>query len=138
MTVRAKHFEYWIALDEGGELSADGDPVGLAEEVSAEHLLLAGLARCSISSLAYFARQRNVEVRASAYASGTVTRREEDDRYGFANIECKLEVELDRELPDEDLRTLLHSAEWGCFVGASLRPPPRYTWRVNGRDLSVR
>jgi organic hydroperoxide reductase OsmC/OhrA len=131
--VRAKHFEYWITLDEDG-LTADGQPMELAE-ASAEHLVLAGLARCSISSLAYFARQSNVEVRASAYAAGTVTRREEDDRYGFTDIECRMEVELDGELDDESLRSLLQSAEWGCFVGASLRPTPRYRWRVDGRAL---
>lgn len=133
MTVRAKHFEYWITLDEDG-LTADGEPMQLAD-ASAEHLLLAGLARCSIQSLAYFARQRNLEVRTSAYASGTVTRRADDDRYGFAEIECRMEVELDGELDDDALRSLLQSAEWGCFVGASLRPAPRYKWRVNGLDL---
>ena len=133
MTVRAKHFEYWITLDEDG-LTADGEPMQLAD-ASAEHLLLAGLARCSIQSLAYFARQRNLEVRTSAYASGTVTRRADDDRYGFAEIECRMEVELGGELDDDALRSLLQSAEWGCFVGASLRPAPRYKWRVNGLDL---
>jgi hypothetical protein len=30
---------------------------------------------------------------------------------------------------------LLDSAEWGCFIGASLQPAPSYSWRVNGRDL---
>jgi organic hydroperoxide reductase OsmC/OhrA len=133
LTVRAKHFEYWITLDEDG-LKADGQPMQLAD-ASAEHLLLAGLARCSISSLAYFADQRNVEVRTSAYAAGTVSRRGEDDRYGFTDIECRMEVELDGELDDASLRSLLQSAEWGCFVGASLRPAPRYKWRVNGRNL---
>ena len=133
MTIRAKHFEYWITLDEGG-LSADGQPMEFAD-ATAEHLLLAGLARCSISSLAYFARQRAIEVRASAYASGTVTRRDEDDRYGFVNIECKLDVRLEPEPSEAELRALLESAEWGCFIGASLKPAPGYRWRVNGRDL---
>jgi organic hydroperoxide reductase OsmC/OhrA len=133
--IRAKHFDYWISLGEDGELSADGEPVPLGEDVSAEHLLLAGLARCSIQSLEYFARLRNVELKASAYASGTVTRRTEDDRYGFTDFECRLEVELDGDLPDAELRSLVASAEWGCFVGASLQPAPRYKWRVNGRDL---
>jgi uncharacterized OsmC-like protein len=135
VTIRAKHFEYWISLGDDGEVSADGEPMPLGEEVSAEHLLLAGLARCSVQSLAYFARQRNVELKASAYASGTVTRRADDDRYGFTEIECRMDVELDGDVADDDLRTLLESAEWGCFVGASLNPAPRYTWRVNGREL---
>jgi organic hydroperoxide reductase OsmC/OhrA len=135
VAIRAKHFEYWVSLGDDGDVSTDGEPIQLGEDVTAEHLLLAGLARCSMQSLAYFARLQNVEVKASAYASGTVTRRAEDDRYGFTEIECRMDVELDGDLDDDALRTLRESAEWGCFVGASLNPPPRYTWRVNGRDL---
>jgi uncharacterized OsmC-like protein len=135
VAIRAKHFEYWVSLSDDGELSTDGEPIQLGQDVSAEHLLLTGLARCSIQSLDYFARQRNVDVKASAYASGTVTRRAEDDRYGFTEIECRMDVELDGNLDDDELRSLRESAEWGCFVGASLNPAPRYTWRVNGRDL---
>jgi organic hydroperoxide reductase OsmC/OhrA len=135
VAIRAKHFEYWVTIDEGGSLSTDGSPVELDTDVGAEHLLLAGLARCSISSLQYFARQRDVRLQASAYAAGTVTLRADDDRYGFTDIECRMEVEFDDELADDDLRSLLESAEWGCFVGASLSPAPRYKWRVNGRDL---
>lgn len=135
MAVRAKHFDYWISLDERGGLSADGNPVTIGGDVSAEHLLLTALARCSISSLEHFAGQKDVEVSASAYASGTVTRRGDEDRYGFVTIECKLDVKLTGELADDELRSLLESAEWGCFIGASLDPAPRYSWRVNGRDL---
>jgi organic hydroperoxide reductase OsmC/OhrA len=135
VAVRAKHFDYWISLDERGELTADGDPVAVGGDVSAEHLLLTALARCSISSLEHFAGQKDVEVSASAYASGTVTRREDQNRYGFVSFECKLDVQLAGELADHELRNLLESAEWGCFIGASLDPAPRYSWRVNGRDL---
>ena len=135
MAVRAKHFDYWISLDERGGLIADGDPVTIGGEISAEHLLLTALARCSISSLEHFARQKDVDVTASAYASGTVTRREDQERYGFVSIECKLDVQLAGELADDELRNLLESAEWGCFIGASLDPAPKYSWRVNGRDL---
>lgn len=135
MDIRAKHFEYWVAIDEAGSISADGSPVQAGDDVSAEHLLLAGLARCSISSLAHFAGKRDITLKATAYAAGTVTLRAEDDRYGFTDFECRIDVDLGRELPDEELRPLLESAEWGCFVGASLDPPPRYKWRVNGRDL---
>jgi organic hydroperoxide reductase OsmC/OhrA len=135
VAVRAKHFDYWISLDERGGLSADGNPVTVGGDVGAEHLLLTALARCSISSLEHFAGQKDLEVSASAYASGTVTRRDDEDRYGFVTIECKLDVQLAGELADDELRSLLESAEWGCFIGASLDPAPRYSWRVNGRDL---
>ena len=135
MAVRAKHFDYWISLDEQETLSADGNPVKIEGEASAEHLLLAALARCSISSLEHFASQKDIEVHVSAYASGTVTRRDEDDRYGFVDLECKLDARIEPEPPEDELRQLLQSAEWGCFIGASLKPAPRYRWRVNGRDL---
>ena len=135
MAIRAKHFEYWVTLDEGGSLSADGEPVDVGGDVSAEHLLLAGLARCSISSLQYFARQRDIALKATAYAAGTVTLRADDDRYGFTEIQCRIDVEHDGKLTDAELRPLLESAEWGCFVGASLDPAPTYTWRVNGKEL---
>ena len=135
MAVRAKHFDYWISLDERGGLSADGNPVSIGGDISAEHLLLTALARCSISSLEHFAGQKDVEVSASAYASGTVTRRGDEDRYGFVTIECKLDVKITGELADDELRSLFESAEWGCFIGASLDPAPKYSWRVNGRDL---
>jgi uncharacterized OsmC-like protein len=135
VAVRAKHFDYWISLDERGELTADGDPVTIGGDISAEHLLLTALARCSISSLEHFARQKDVDVTTSAYASGTVTRREDQERYGFVSIECKLDVRLSGELDADELRNLLESAEWGCFIGASLDPAPKYSWRVDGRDL---
>jgi organic hydroperoxide reductase OsmC/OhrA len=135
VAVRAKHFDYWITLDESGKLSADGEPMDIGEDAAAEHLLLAALARCSLSSLSYFARQKGIEAHGSAFASGTVTRREEDDRYAFVNFDCRMEIELEGKLEDPELRQLLESAEWGCFVGASLNPAPRYRWRVNGRDL---
>ena len=135
MAVRAKHFDYWITLDESGKLSADGEAMDIGEAAAAEHLLLAALARCSLSSLSYFARQKGIEAHGSAFASGTVTRREEDDRYAFVNFDCRMEIELEGKLEDPELRQLLESAEWGCFVGASLNPSPRYKWRVNGRDL---
>ena len=64
-----------------------------------------------------------------------MTRREDQERYGFVSFECKLDVQLTGELADEELRDLLASAEWGCFIGASLDPAPKYSWRVNGRDL---
>ena len=136
MPVRAKHFEYSISLDRDGEVAAEGcPPIDLGDEWHAEHLVLAGLARCSISSFVYFARQGNVDASAEATAIGRVTRRQ-DDRYGFVEIECHVDAQLDPEPAADDLRRILQSAEWGCFVGASLRPAPKYQWRVNGRAVA--
>lgn len=132
VAVKAKTFAYEIALDREGLASAeDAAPRDFGEEWTPEHLVLAGLARCSVTSLRYFAKQRGIAVEAEATASGKVTARE-DGRYGFVELEVRIALELNP-VP-EDLRTLLERAEWGCFVGASLTPKPTYSWRVNGND----
>ena len=47
----------------------------------------------------------------------------------------ELDLELDPAPPGEELAALLAKAERDCFVGASLKPSPRYNWRVNGTAL---
>jgi hypothetical protein len=37
--------------------------------------------------------------------------------------------------PGDELPALLSKAERDCFIGASLKPSPRYRWRVNGTAL---
>ena len=71
-------------------------------------------------------------MRGTASAEGVVTRRDEDGRYAFVEIECGLDVELDPAPNGDALKELLARAEWGCFIGASLTVKPRYQWRVNG------
>jgi hypothetical protein len=83
---------------------------------------------CSLASLRYHARRAGSEVVASGEADGTVTRRDEDGRYAFVEIECRLDVELAP--PPDDLPGLLAKAERDCFVGASLTAKPRYVWNV--------
>ena len=79
---------------------------------------------------------RASDLSASASASGVVTKREEDERYAFVEIDCRLEVELERELPGDELHALVTKSERDCFVGASLTAKPSYRWRVNGSDYS--
>jgi len=109
----AKRFEHSVALDQDGRARAEtGVELGVPEEWTAEHLVLAGLIRCSLE--------------------GVVTRRDEDGRYAFVEIECGLDVELEPAPEEKSLKELLEQAEWGCFIGASLTVKPRYEWRVNG------
>ena len=70
-----------------------------------------------------------------AAADGVVTRRDEDGRYAFVEVGCRLDVELDP-LPDrEGLAELIELAERDCFMGASQTAPPHYLWRVNEEDV---
>ena len=136
MTGGAKEFHYAIALERSGRATADGQsPLELEPAWKPEHLLLAGLARCTLQSLRYHADFVGADFLASATASGRVTRRDSDGRYAFVEIDVELELELEPELPGEELSGLIASAERDCFVGASLSPQPRYRWRVNGRDV---
>jgi organic hydroperoxide reductase OsmC/OhrA len=98
-------------------------------------LLLAGLARCSLTSLEFHAKRRDIAVTGVAEADGVVTRRDEDGRYAFVEMSASLDIELDP-LPDrEGLVELLALAERDCFIGASLIAPPHYVWRVNGKHI---
>jgi uncharacterized OsmC-like protein len=132
----AKEFRYAIAQDRAGRISADGGS-GLELETAwtPEHLVLAGLARCTLESLRYHARRVGIDFVAGASGSGRVTKRDEDDRYAFVEIAVELDLELEPEPPPEELEDLLAKAERDCFVGASLTVKPVYSWRVNGRPL---
>ena len=136
MAVTAKTFEYAAAVDRTGRVSVDkGAFSAIPADWKPEHFVLAGLISCTLASLRYHARQAGIDdLVASGTASGLVTKREQDERYAFVEIECSFEVEL--ELPARELADLLESAERDCFVGASLTASPRYRWAVNGEDVS--
>jgi uncharacterized OsmC-like protein len=130
--VKGKEFSYAIELDRAGRVTADGRaPLDLDAAWTPEHLVLAGLVRCTLQSLRFHATNAGVDFVASAAASGRVTKREADGRYAFAELDVDLELEAEP-LPADRLRDLIDKAERDCFIGASLCPPPRYRWRVNG------
>jgi uncharacterized OsmC-like protein len=132
--VKAKEFSYAIALDRAGRLTADGKAeLELDPDWTPEHLVLAGLVRCTLQSLRFHAARAETDFVASASASARVTRPAPDERYAFVEIDVELDLEL--EPPPADVKELLALAERDCFVGASLRPPPRYRWRVNGAEM---
>jgi hypothetical protein len=126
---KPKTFEYAVEVDRAGRMTIPGGgQLTPPEGWSADHLLLAALVRCSIESLVYHARRGGHEVRASGFASGRVTRRESDQRYGFVDVECTVDVELSPRA--SDVGDLTAKAERDCFVGASLTVTPRYEWRI--------
>jgi len=123
MAGKAKEFRYAIGLDRTGRVTADG------------HLVLAGLVRCTLQSLRFHAAPLEIDFVADGSATAVITRREDDGRYGFVEIDVKLDLELDPVPPGEELAALLAKAERDCFVGASLKPSPSYSWRVNGKEV---
>ena len=128
----AKTFEYAAGLDRDGKLVADGSELEPGDAWSPEHLVLAGLMRCTLKSLRHHADGLGVSLSGSAAAEAVVAKREEDGRYGFVEVEVGLDVQLDPAPEGAALTELLDLAERDCFVGASLTAPPRYEWRVNG------
>ncbi len=134
---QAKRFEYSASVERDGRLLArDGAPLEPPPGWTPEHLLLAALGRCTLTSLDHHAERAGVAARGSATASGVVTKRDGDGRYAFVEIECRLDVELDPAPDGEELSELLGLAERDCFIGASLTATPRYEWRVNGQAVT--
>ena len=133
MGVRPKLRSYAIQVDSEGQLTQEEDGMlSFDGRWTPEHLVLAALASCVVTSLAYQARRAGLTYSASGGASGVVGPRD-DGTWGFREIECSLDVDLDR-VPDL-LEALLTRAERGCFVGASLVPKPQYHWTVNGEAV---
>lgn len=138
VAVRAKVLEYEAEIDVHGQVSAeDCPPFSLPDEWEAEHLLLAALLRCSLTSLRYHAKRLGAQSRGGGRAAGTITKRHADGRYAFMEIEAALEVELEPEPPAGELRELLAKAEHDCFISASLSLQPSYVWRVNGAHVRL-
>ena len=136
MAGKAKKFRYAIGLDPTGRVTADGQsPLELDAAWTPEHLVLAGLVRCTLQSLRFHAAPQEIDFVADGSAAAVITRREDDGRYGFVEIDVKLDLELDPVPPGEELAALLAKAERDCFVGASLKPSPSYSWRVNGKEV---
>jgi organic hydroperoxide reductase OsmC/OhrA len=124
--VTAKRFEYAVTETAGSPAHAEPD-------WTPEHLLLAALARCTLASLTFHAKRVNATVSGTAAAQGVVTKREEDGRYAFVEVDCALDVTLEPEPPNVD--EMIELAERDCFVGASLTSPPNYRWCVNGETV---
>ena len=138
VSARARTFSYDVSLDR--EWAASSALGGITipneeEEWTPEHLVLAGLCRCSLTSFRFHARRAGLEPVASASAHGIVTRRDEDGHFAFVEIRLDLQVALEPAPPPDDLREIIMKGERDCFVGASLTAKPDYHWTVNGEEL---
>ena len=134
MSVQARSFDYAVSLDETWDARSDrgGGVLAGAEEASwtPEHLLLAGLARCTLTSLRYHCVRAGVTLSSSASARGSVTKREADGRFAFVDVAFEADVAFAPKPDEAAVADLLAKAERDCFVGASLTTEPSYEWRV--------
>ena len=134
MSTRPRSFAYAVEVDEaawGARSERGGAPIPADEEHWApEHLVLAGLARCSLTSLRYHCRRVGVELSSRASVRGTVTRRDDDGRFAFVEIAVEADVAFEPKPDDETVASLLMKGERDCFVGASLTAQQTYDWKV--------
>jgi organic hydroperoxide reductase OsmC/OhrA len=133
MSTRARVFEFAATVDEAWDARSErGGAVVAADEEhwAPEHLVLAGLARCSLTSLRYHCQRAGVGLTSRASARGSVTRREEDGRFAFVEIVVEADVAFDPKPDEATVADLLMKGERDCFVGASLTAHPTYHWRV--------
>jgi organic hydroperoxide reductase OsmC/OhrA len=138
MAATAKRLEFAVSVDRERTARTIGDPPPLpaGQGWSSEHLLLAALGKCTLTSLQHHARRTDVGATGEAHVHGVVTRRDDDGRYAFVEVDVALDVVLDPPLAGTDLRELLARTERDCFVGNSLSTPPRYRWTVEGEEIT--
>lgn len=135
MAVTPRVLEYDVSVDHNRTAKGGrgGDAISADEAWAAEHLVLAGLVRCTLSSLDYSAGRAGVDVVASGRANGAVTKRD-DERYAFVRIDMHLE--LDPATNPNAVKELVARAEKGCFVDNSLITRPDYHWTVSGERIA--
>ena len=137
MPTRPRVLEFDVTVDRAGDARSalGGSPLPREAEWWAEHLVLAGLVRCTLASMDYAARRAGLDSLGAGAAHGTVTKREGDGLYAFVDIETTLEVQLTPAPDPAALQELVAKAEHGCFVSNSLTARPRHRWIVNGQEL---
>jgi len=138
MTTRSRVYEFDVTVDRDGTARSGrgGSAIARDEAWWSEHLVLAGLVRCTLASLSHAAEKAELEVAAEGRAHGTVTKREADGLYALVEIESSFDVELSPAPDRESVAEVLALTERGCFVGNSLQARPRYRWRVNGEEIT--
>jgi len=134
---RARVFEYRVDTDPDWTARSDRGGLELPRDDAwtPEHLVLAALARCTLTSLEYHARRAGLAATAAVTTRGVVTRRETDGQFAFVDISAKLELDVEPRPEPQALRDLVAKAERDCFVGASLTARPAYTWTIDGKEL---
>jgi organic hydroperoxide reductase OsmC/OhrA len=135
---RPRVLEFDVTVDRAGDAHSalGGSALSRRDEWWAEHLVLAGLVRCTLASMDYTARRAGLDATGAGSAHGVVTKRGEDGLYAFVNIETALEIGLAPPPDPAALSDLVTRAERGCFVSNSLIARPRHRWIVNGQEVT--
>jgi organic hydroperoxide reductase OsmC/OhrA len=128
------HFDVTVDRAGGAHSALGGSPIRREVEWWAEHLVLAGLVRCTLASMDYAAHRAGLVSLGVGRAHGVVTKRD-DGLHAFVAIETTLEIDLAPPPSPEVLKELVAKAEHGCFVSNSLTARPRHRWIVNGQEL---
>jgi uncharacterized OsmC-like protein len=136
MATKPRIHEFEVAIDRDGTTRSGlgGAAIPRDDAWWAEHLVLAGLVRCTLASLAHAARRAALEVAAEGRARGTVTKRD-DGLYALVEVESSFDVEIAPAPERGAVVELLDWTERGCYVGNSLTARPTYRWRVNGEEV---
>jgi uncharacterized OsmC-like protein len=131
---RPRVLEFDVSIDrERRAISGRGGiPLQAEDAWSAEHLVLAALVKCTLTSLDFSLRRAGIAGEGAGSAHGVVTKRAEDGRYAFVEIEASYDVALADPPAEDAIQGLIERTERGCFVGNSLAIRPRYRWTVNG------
>ena len=138
MPTRPRVLEFDVTVDRAGDARSalGGSPLPWQPEWWSEHLVLAGLVRCSLASMEHTARQAGLASEGAGSAHAVVTRRDDDGLYAFVDIQATLEVDLVPAPQAGALAELVATAERGCFVSNSLTSKPTHRWIVNGQEVS--
>ena len=128
-------FDVTVDSDRTARSGRGGSPIAADAAWSSEHLVLAALVRCTLTSFDHQTKRDGLSATAAGSARGRVTKRESDGLYAFVEVEARYEVELERVPDGAAVIELLDRAERGCFVGNSLATRPTYHWTVNGEEI---
>jgi organic hydroperoxide reductase OsmC/OhrA len=138
MPTRPRVLEFDVTVDRAGDAwsALGGSPLPRQAAWWSEHLVLAGLVRCTLASMEHAAQRAGLDSKGAGSAHGVVTRREDDGLYAFVDIETTLEVDLTPAPQAGALAELVARAERGCFVSNSFTSKPTHRWIVNGQEVS--
>ena len=115
---RVLHFD--VTVDRAGDAQSalGGSSLPREHEWWPEHLVLAGLVRCTLASMDYSARRAGLDSKGAGRAHGTVAKRE-DGLHALVAIETTLEIDVAPAPEPAALQELVAKAEHGCFVSNS-------------------